>query len=233
MSQASLPKPGDLLDSDLFRDVSERGRSDALRAASVRLLAKGVTVFTQGQAADRARFLLSGRVRIAQGDADGGQLLVRFIGPGETFGALGLFTSHRYPADAVALIESVEASWTESAFLALIERHPQIAINLIRIAGERLRDAETRLRELATQRVERRIAHALLRLAGKAGQATRDGSVIDFPLSRKDFAQMCGAALHTVSRTLTAWEKAGWIATHQQRITIHDPAQIRRLADES
>jgi CRP-like cAMP-binding protein len=231
-----IPKPvnpNDLLDSDLFCDVSEAGRSEALGAASVRPLAKGATIFTQSQAADRAHFLLSGRVRIGQGDADGGQLLVRFIGTGESFGTLGLFTGHHYPADAVAVTDSMEASWTETAFLSLMERHPQIAINLVRIAGERLRDTENRLRELATKRVESRIAHTLLRFARKASQTTSDGAVIDFPLSRNDLAQMCGAALHTVSRTLTTWENAGWISTHQQRITIRDQARIHRLTERA
>ena len=43
---------------------------------------------------------------------------------------------------------------------------------------------------------------------------------------------MCGTTLHTVSRILTGWEKAGLIATRRQRVTIGNPAEIRRLADE-
>jgi CRP-like cAMP-binding protein len=230
--QISVPAPGDLLDSDLFRDVSERGLADAIRCARVRQLPKGVTIFTQDQPADRAHSLLAGRVRIAQGDADGGQLLVRFVGPGETFGTLGLFTGHRYPADAATVTDSAEMSWTEAALLGLIARYPQIAVNLVKIAGERLRDAENRLRELATQRVERRIAHAILRLTEKAGPATDNGTAIGFPLSRKDLAEMCGTTLHTVSRILTAWEREGWIETHQQRIAIRNPAVLRKMADE-
>jgi CRP-like cAMP-binding protein len=233
MHQTSVPQPGNLAHADLFRDVPERGLADAIRCASVRQLPKGTTVFAQDQTADRAHALLAGRVRIAQGDADGGQLLIRFVGPGESFGTLGLFTGHRYPADAATVTDSTEINWTEAALLGLIARYPQIAVNLVRIAGTRLRDTENRLRELATQRVERRIAHTILRLAAKAGHATDDGTAIGFPLSRRDVAEMCGTTLHTVSRTLTRWEKDGWIETNQQCIVIRNPAVIRKKADEA
>lgn len=223
--------PQDLADTELFRDVSEHGRADAIRFASVRHWSKGAIIFEQDQPCERAHAVLSGRVRIAQSDADGGQLLVRFIGPGETYGTMGLFSGQRYPAQATAAVDCVEISWAEAALRGLIERHPQIAINILRVAAARLRDIEIRLRESNTQRVERRIAHTILRLAAKGGQGD-ESSQIDFPLSRKDIADMCGATVHTVSRTLTQWENEGWVSTNQQRLTLLNPAQIRRLAED-
>jgi CRP-like cAMP-binding protein len=223
--------PQDLADTELFRDVSEHGRADAIRFASVRHWSKGAIIFEQDQPCERAHAVLSGRVRIAQSDADGGQLLVRFIGPGETYGTMGLFSGQRYPAQATAAVDCVEISWAEAALRGLIERHPQIAINILKVAAARLRDIEIRLRESNTQRVERRIAHTILRLAAKGGQGD-ESSQIDFPLSRKDIADMCGATVHTVSRTLTQWENEGWVSTNQQRLTLLNPAQIRRLAED-
>jgi len=61
-----------------------------------------------------------------------------------------------------------------------------------------------------------------------AGAAT----LIDFPVTRKDVAEMCGATLHTVSRVLTAWEKAGLLVTDHRRITIREPAAIQRIAED-
>ena len=130
-------------------------------------------------------------------------------------------------------MDCVEISWAEAALRGLIERHPQIGINILKVAAERLRDVESRLRESNTQRVERRIAHTVLRLAAKGGQDKTGGAQIDFPLSRKDIADMCGATVHTVSRTLTQWEKDGWVSTNQQRLTLLNPAQIRRLAEDA
>lgn len=233
MSISTLPTlPDRLASSELFAGLPPIALADAVATARVRHLDKDVTIFVQGTPTERAHILLEGRIRIVQTDSDGAQLIVRFIGPGETFGTVGLFTDHLYPAHAVTVTECTEISWTEANLIELIAHYPGIALNLIKIIGARLQEAQNRLRELATQRVERRIAHALTRLATQAGQSDEHGTAIDFPLSRKDLAEMCGATLHTVSRTLTAWEKAGIVTTHQQRITIRDIDEIRRRADQ-
>src|SRR3546814_1082991 len=81
-----------------------------------------------------------------------------------------------------------------------MERHSRIATNMIAIVGKRLGEAQERLRELATQSADRRIARTLLRLLDQAGRRTGDGVRIEFPLRRKDIADIAGTTLHTVSR---------------------------------
>lgn len=122
------------------------------------------------------------------------------MGPGEIFGTVALFTDRRYPAGASAVTDCVEISWPEPALLELIHRYPQIAVKLVRIIGARLLEVQQRLREIATQRVDQRIAHAILRLAERTTTPGRDNAVVEFPLTRQDVAEMCGATLYTVSR---------------------------------
>lgn len=150
-------------------------------------------MFVQGEAAERCHALIQGRVRITQSDEEGAQLVVRFIGPAEMFGTVALFTDRKYPAEAVTVIDSIEISWTEAALRDLIGRHPKIALNIVTIIGARLREVQEWLREFATQRAECRIARVLLRLAAQAGRGASDEATIDFPLTRKDVAEMCGA----------------------------------------
>ena len=222
-----------LANTELFEGLTPDALVDVAGHGRVQTLTKGTILFVQGSLAERCHTLLSGRVRIAQSGAEGGQLIVRFVGPGETFGTVALFTDRRYPAEATAVTDSVEISWPETTLLELIHRYPQIALNLTRVVGTRLREAQERLRELATQRVDQRIAHALLRLADRAANHGKDDAVIEFPLTRQDVAEMCGATLYTVSRVLTAWEKAGYIATHRKHLSIRKLGDIRRLAGES
>jgi CRP-like cAMP-binding protein len=84
---------------------------------------------------------------------------------------------------------------------------------------------------MSTQQVERRIAHALLRLAQQAGRKIEHGIEIDFPISRQDVAEMTGTTLHTVSRTLSAWEQQGLVESGRQRIAIRDPHRLFMLAE--
>lgn len=217
----------------LFQGLPAAALATVAAHARLRHLDRGVRIFGQGDKSVRAHAVIEGGVRIDQSGSDGAQVVLRFIGPGELFGTLPLFVDGHYPADAVTLTQTLEASWSEDELLALIHRYPQIGINVIRIIGARLQEVQNRVRELATQRAERRVAHAVLRLARQAGLSTLDGTAIEFPLRRKDVADISGTTLHTASRILTGWEKAGLLTTRNRRLTVRKPAELLRIAEEA
>jgi CRP-like cAMP-binding protein len=114
----------------------------------------------------------------------------------------------------------------------LMERHPRISINAVRILANRVREFQDRVRELSTERVERRIARALLRLVRQAGKKVPEGVLIDLPLSRQDLAQMTGTTLFTVSRTLSQWESRGIIQSGRERVIICFPHGLVSIAED-
>lgn len=233
MISGSTLTPQDVASLELFLDLSLAALEEIVTSTRVRRLPKESQVFNQGDAGVRAHALIAGSVRISQSGSDGAQVVIRFIGPGEMFGTVALFTDGRYPAEAVTLAESLEASWSKPELFELIGHYPQIGINVIRIMGKRLQEAQERVRELSTQRVERRVAHAVLRLARQAGHSAIGGTAIEIPLRRKDVADISGTTLHTASRILTAWEKAGLLISQNQRLTIRQPCEILRIAEDS
>src|SRR3546814_1490920 len=103
----------------------------------------------------------------------------------------------------------------------------------MRTMGGRLKDTHARLRELQTERVERRIAHAIARLVAQAGRRVEGGILIDFPVSRQDIAEMTGTTLHTVSRTLSAWQERGIVKPGRQKLTVVDPHGLVVIAARS
>ncbi|HEY2417887.1 MAG TPA: Crp/Fnr family transcriptional regulator [Steroidobacteraceae bacterium] len=219
--------------TELFRGLTSRALEAVAASARMCRFPKDGLIFNQGDSEVRAHAVVEGVVRIAQSGSDGAQVVVRYIGPGEMFGTVSLFTDGHYPADAVAVCDTQVASWSEPELLALMRGYPRIAINVIRIIGKRLQEAQERMRELATQPAERRVAHAVLRLAEQVGHSTTDGTTIEFSLRRKDIADIAGTTLHTASRILTAWQKAGWLASRKQRLTVRNPTEIRRIAVSS
>lgn len=232
MTEDTRLEPPALAGSELFTGLAPAALEEALAAGSVRRVPDGMLIFRQGDGGVRAHVLVAGAVRIMQTGSDGGEVIVRLIGPGGTFGTVALFTDRRYPADAVALTDSIEVSWSEDSLLALLARYPQLAINVIKVVGKRLQEVQERVRELATQRVEQRVARAVLRLAGQAGHRTIAGTAIEFPLRRKDVADIAGTTLHTVSRLLTAWQRTGLLISHNRRLTLRAPAEIFRIAED-
>lgn len=233
MSSRTTIAPQALASVELFLGLPAKALAEVAAAARVRRLSKETRIFDQGDPAERGYALIEGSVRILQSGSDGAQVIVRLVGPGETFGTIALFTDRRYPAEARALTDALEVSWTEAELLHLMGHHSLIGMNIIRIIGKRLHEVQERVRELSTQRVEQRVAHAVLRLAHQAGNSTVDGTAIEFPLRRKDLADISGTTLHTASRILTAWEKAGLLVSDHQRLMIRNPSEILRIARDS
>ena len=97
--------------------------------------------------------------------------------------------------------------------------------------GARLADANTRVMEMATEPVERRLAHALLRLAAQSGRPVDGGVEIDFPVTRQDLGEMIGATLFTVSRLLSAWESEGLIEGGRARIVVRRSDRLSAIAE--
>ena len=216
---------------ELFAGLPAAAIDEVLAQACVRKLSRGTRVFDQGDHTERAHALLSGAVRISQTGSDGGEAVIRFIGPGEIFGSLAMFTGHRYPADGTVMAESVEVSWRRAELLDIVARHPQIAINLVGIIAHRLEELQERVREMATQRVDCRIANALLRLARQAGKAGERGTQIAFPLRRKDIADISGTTLHTVSRIVNSWRRRGLVIDDKDGLIITSPDALASSLD--
>jgi len=137
--------PQALAAMELFRGLPPSALAGVAACARVRRLPKDLRIFSQGDDGVRAHAVIDGGVRIAQSGSDGAQVIIRFIGPGEMFGTVALFTDGRYPADAITLAETLEASWSEAELLDLIHRHPQIGVNVIRIIGRRLQEVQERV----------------------------------------------------------------------------------------
>lgn len=217
---------------DLFRGLDAATLDQALAMAQRRRIRAGATVFEQDQPAETFFVLVSGRLKVSQVTAAGQQVVVRFIGPREFFGCVAMYGGRRYPATATAVEDSLALAWSRAAAQRLVAREPQLALNAVGAVAERLQEAQARVRELATERVEKRIAHALVRLADQAGRRDPEGIRIGFRLSRQDIAELAGTTLHTVSRTLSAWEDDGIVRNGRQSVVIRDAAALAALAED-
>lgn len=191
---------------------------------------KGQHVFEQEEAAHSFFLLLDGHIRVVKVTPDGEQVIARYISSGELFGIAQAIGRKTYPANAIAAVDCVVLSWPGHLWQSIITRHPAFATNTYATIGSRLQDAQDRIVEMATERVEQRIANALLKLVNQTGKKTDEGVLIDFPISRQDISEMTGTTLHTVSRLLSAWEQDGLIKSGRQKVTVTQGHQLMLLA---
>lgn len=216
--------------SPTFSGMSPEDLDDILAQAAPLRVPKGEAAFRQGEPADRFFLLLHGRLRVTRLNPQGQQMVVRFIAPGDMFGVAMAIKVEAYPGTATAAVDSLAISWPNSVWNELLARHPGLAVNTMQALGARLQASQERILDLSTQQVEQRIAGAVLQLVQQAGKKSGDGLLIDFPLSRQDLAEMTGATLHTVSRTLSAWEERGLVECGRQRVAVRDMAGLQAIA---
>jgi len=208
---------------DECRDFVAHGR--------FRQVQQGAYFFHQDEPANLFYILISGQIKLTQLTPDGNQVILHYFGPGDGFGIIVVLGQMAYPASAYALEDCTALSWDRETTQALMRKYPQIALNGMEIVAQRFAMLQKRYRELATQRVEQRVAFTLLRLVRQFGKRTKDGVLIDISLSRQDLGEMAGTNLYNVSRILRKWEKKGIVRIGRQQVALCQPHELVVIAE--
>lgn len=238
MAAAPLPEASSSTPASLlarippFRGLAATELEAVSLAATVRRIQRQAFFFRQGDPASVFYILLEGQVRLTEVTPEGHQLLIRFVSPGEAIGIIAALQNSTYPLTAQAVEDCRVLAWDGPTLERLMERIPRIAINGLRLVSQRWHELEERYRELATERVERRIAQTLLRLLRQVGRRVEGGILIDLPLSRQDLAEMTSTTLYTVSRTLSRWEQKQLIETRRERLLVRYPHGLAMIAED-
>ena len=147
-----------LLSSDIFGALDDAALSAVVAAGSVRRVGAGTVIFAQGDAGLTCHSLLEGRIKIVKTRPDGGQSVLRFIGPGEMYGTVAAMMNKPFPADAVAVVDSVEIVWTVAAMRRLMREWPEIGINATASGWRDTAHRQPHLGRLGSTRCDRQCA---------------------------------------------------------------------------
>ena len=216
----------------IFKGLDEDLLAGILADSYTRAYPRDEYLFFQEDPASAFYICIEGRIKLTQLTPDGSQVIMHYPGPGEVFGLIAVLRGIKFPVTAQAVEASRVIAWKDTVMTEWMRREPQIALNAIRILSVFIENFQDRITELSTERVERRIARTLLRLAQQAGRKEAGGIRIDMHLSRQDIAEMAGTTLYTVSRTLSKWEGEGLLDGSGPYIRITRPHQLVNVADD-
>ena len=217
---------------ELFNNLTEKEVIRVIEVAHPHRVEDGAFFFLEGETANRCYVLLAGQVKLTQVTDDGQQVILGYLNPGREFGILSLVERVDYLVSAEAVEKSRALYWDRAALDYIVDRYPRIVQNAMCIMVRQIREFQNRVRELSTQRVERRIARMILRLARQSGRKTERGVLIDLPITRQDIAEMTGTTLYTVSRVLSDWGKRGLVQSKRQQVVITYPHGLVSLAED-
>ena len=229
-----VPKPSiDLLkDLPLFQGLDRDSLERIFQAAHSHKVEEGGYFFFQGDPADRVYALLRGRVGLLQSNPGGEPVLLNVLAPPATFGVMSMTGADTYPVTAQALADSQADYWAQPEMGLLLNRFPQWERNAMHILAGHVQEFQERYRQLATERVERRLARTLIRLASQVGLNTGEGVLINLPLTRHDLAEMSGTTLYTVSRILSQWEADGLVIAGREKVVIRSTHRLVCIAED-
>jgi len=171
-------------------------------------------------------------LRLTQITPEGHEVILRYVGVGEMTGETAACGDMAYPVYAETVEETIVPGWDTATMIELIEHYPRLDLNLLHLLSGRLQELQDRLREMSTERVEQRIACALLCLVSQLGRKVETGVLIDLPLSRQDLANMTGTTWYTVSRILSHWEEAAVIEPGREKALIKPPPRLAVIAED-
>ena len=180
-------------------------------------------IFWEGDEADYFYVIAQGRIKVVKHASSGKEFIIAFFESGEMFGEVAVFEGKPYPASAQAIAASKVLSINRQNFLDFLATRPKVALRIINILGGRLRDAQGRLKDLAGERVEQRLARILLMLASRMGNT--------LPFTRQELADMAGMTTETAIRLTGGLSERGIIRTSRGQIVIIGEAKLRALAE--
>jgi CRP-like cAMP-binding protein len=209
--------------SFIFSSLNEEELVELAALASERSLAPGEFVFWDGDPPDWFYIVAEGQVKALKHSSSGKEFIIAFFGPGEIFGEVAVFENKPYPASAQAVSEARVLGIKREDFLSFFKNRPQVALRIINVLGGRLRDAQARLRDLAAERVEQRIARTLLMLSAKLGTT--------LPFTRQEIADMSGTTTETAIRVMSRLKEGGIVRSVRGKTVILDELKLRLLSE--
>lgn len=224
--------PEDLRRVTVFREAPAEDLRLIAGGAIPRSIEEGEFFFFQGDPARYLYILTQGRAKLTQASAAGQQVSLRVIQEWDMFGALGAVNeASKYPANAQAIEPSTALAIESGLLNRMIQSRPYLSIGLMELMTGYIQEMQARYRELATEKVGRRIARAVLRLASQMGEKNPDG-FIELTFSRQELAEISGTTLFSVSRIMAEWERAGLVEAGRERVVIRNPHGLVKVAEE-
>jgi CRP/FNR family cyclic AMP-dependent transcriptional regulator len=208
----------------LFRDVNKTVMEALARSSTLRNVRKGELLFHQDDHADAVYIVSSGAISIFLGIADGRELVINVMHPGDAFGEIALFTDQSRSTGALGREDGEVVTIPRETFMEIVEDDPELLRRVLEITAQRLRVSSERESALAFLDASARIARVLLSL----DEQLEGKNVIE--ITQEDLSQHVGLTRQTVASTLGKWRRDGWVDTTRGAIYIQNRGVIEHFA---
>jgi len=194
--------------------------ADTLSGLPLHEVPAGTTLFREHEACAGFPLLLQGEVRVSRNTSQGRALELYRVVPGE----LCLVSSSALFAQSALSAQGVTTRDTRLALLPPAAFRHALADTTFRdfvlgLFAERMADLTALIEAVAFQRLDQRLAAALL------------GHGSPIKTTHQALADELGTVREIVTRLLRRFERDGWLALSRESISVLDAPALRTLAD--
>ncbi|WP_170376330.1 Crp/Fnr family transcriptional regulator [Ruegeria profundi] len=212
--------------SGFLSDASE-GLREMLSALATEIsLDKNETLFDQDDEGDALYAIVEGTLEVSFLAMSGRKLALTLMRPGEVFGEIALFDSGPRTATVAAAEPSRVLRVRRRDVMEQIRQHPDLAVDMVRLAGLRMRSMSSQLNEQVFLPMPIRLARKLLHLS-----SLQDDPTERITLSQSELAEFVGATREAVSKTISIWKRDNVVEASRGGLLIHDIEALRALAE--
>lgn len=226
----AVEDPRSLGELELFQGLAPERLAELNGLLRSQTVQAGTHFITAEQPGEVVYVLLEGTVKIYVTHMDGREVILAFLGPGDTVGEMSLVDSAGRSANVVTT-EPSRLLWMDRAtFQSCLRTMTPLANNLVRLLAHRLRFANEQIQALCTLDVPGRVARQILALADRYGRRQSAGEVrIPIRLTQSDLAEIVGASRERVNQVIVDFKHRGLISVDPgHRIRVHAAAELAR-----
>ena len=197
-------------------------RADLIAGSSVVALPAGTPVFAPGQSASDMLLLLQGTVRVQQTSDTGREVFLYRVHAGEScvLTTACMLAFEDYSAEGIAETDVQAVAIPRATFDDLVGRSPVFRQFVFAAFSQRITDLFALIDNIVFQRMDVRLASRLLELAGEDQVVRATHAALGSEL---------GTAREVVSRTLSEFQRRGWIGQARGEVHLIDRAGLERL----
>ncbi len=186
---------------------------------------KDCSVWRSDDLANSVYFLRHGQIKVVADGADGREVVLRMVRPGQIFGEL-CFCSGKKSfrlSSAVAIVDSEVLEIELSHFLAYMQNNLPTLASFVFTFCKLLSDSHHRIEILACRGADERLGKLLLQLAtSRGGRSKQKGGKISLTLSHAELAQMAAMSRPHVSVTMGNFRRRGLVQYRRNRPLLVD-----------
>jgi CRP/FNR family cyclic AMP-dependent transcriptional regulator len=205
-----------------FLDASQELRRLFEKSFVSQTLKAGETLFEQGDYDDRLYVLDEGLLEVSIISIEGRKMSLNMLRPESIFGEIAMFD----PGPRTARIEAIEDCKLrylgQSTLVPLMASEPHLAVELLSLAGKRMRWLSQQMEDQVFLSPTARLASKLLYLAGTNSKIA---------MSQAQIADYVGVTREVVSKTLSEWRREGIVALSRGNIEICDLDALSEIKD--